>query len=270
MSRNPIHANPVSIEKKAQVFRPVVNKKADAYLQDYIRVFLRENRISTNVTNRIMLLRLLVSFAYSLILFLDIVHLCLYHETYFLNFLIFAIATAAYVIILRRYSMNGFLVKEVKKRPKDSIDNILASQVSGTKNGLFSLVTIFALPVIVLVLSCVLFADPRFIYEKNSNGGYSVRYYTLGLQNARTVVVPETHDGLPVNEIRGKTFLNLDIREVRLPSHLTAGICIRSRCRRGSRGSAAARFGGVKTCGKSFCRNLLKTSAHPRSGSAVR
>lgn len=221
VSRNPIHANPVSIEKKAQIFRPVTNKNADAYLKEYIQAFLTENKIKTNITNKILLLRLLISFAYSLILFLDIVHLCLYHETFFLNFLIFAAATVAYAIILSRMSVYGYLVKEVKKRPMDPIDNILASQVSGTKNGLFSLIAVFALPVIVLIVCGVLFAKPRFIYEKNYMGGYSVRYCSIGLSNEDTIVVPETHNGLPVNEIRGKTFINMDFCAIRLPSKLT-------------------------------------------------
>lgn len=221
MSRNPIHANPVSIEKKAQIFRPVTNKDADAYLKEYIQAFLAENKIKTNITNKILLLRFLISFAYSLILFLDIVHLCLYHETFFLNFLIFAAATVAYAIILSRMSVYGYLVKEVKKRPMDPIDNILASQVSGTKNGLFSLIAVFALPVIVLIVCGVLFAKPRFIYERNNMGGYSVRYCSIGLSNEDTIVVPETHNGLPVNEIRGKTFFNMDFCAIRLPSKLT-------------------------------------------------
>ena len=221
VSRNPIHANPVSIEKKAQIFRPVTNKNADAYLKEYIQAFLTENKIKTNITNKILLLRLLICFAYSLILFLDIVHLCLYHETFFLNFLIFAAATVAYAIILSRMSVYGYLVKEVKKRPMDPIDNILASQVSGTKNGLFSLIAVFALPLIVLIVCCVLFAKPRFIYERNNMGGYSVRYCTIGLSSEDTIVVPETHNGLPVNEIRGKTFINMDFCAIRLPSKLT-------------------------------------------------
>lgn len=221
VSRNPIHANPVSFEKKAQIFRPVTNKNADAYLKEYIQAFLTENKIKTNITNKILLLRLLICFAYSLILFLDIVHLCLYHETFFLNFLIFAAATVAYAIILSRMSVYGYLVKEVKKRPMDPIDNILASQVSGTKNGLFSLIAVFALPVIVLIVCGVLFAKPRFIYEKNYMGGYSVRYCSIGLSNEDTIVVPETHNGLPVNEIRGKTFINMDFCAIRLPSKLT-------------------------------------------------
>ena len=221
VSRNPIHANPVSIEKKAQIFRPVTNKAADAYLKEYIQAFLTENKIKTNITNKILLLRLLICFAYSLILFLDIVHLCLYHETFFLNFLIFAAATVAYAIILSRMSVYGYLVKEVKKRPMDPIDNILASQVSGTKNGLFSLIAVFALPVIVLIVCGVLFAKPRFIYERNNMGGYSVRYCSIGLSNEDTIVVPETHNGLPVNEIRGKTFFNMDFCAIRLPSKLT-------------------------------------------------
>ena len=221
VSRNPIHANPVSIEKKAQIFRPVTNKNADAYLKEYIQAFLTENKIKTNITNKILLLRLLICFAYSLILFLDIVHLCLYHETFFLNFLIFAAATVAYAIILSRMSVYGYLVKEVKKRPIDPIDNILASQVSGTKNGLFSLIAVFALPVIVLIVCGVLFAKPRVIYEKNYMGGYSVRYCSIGLSNEDTIVVPETHNGLPVNEIRGKTFINMDFCAIRLPSKLT-------------------------------------------------
>ncbi len=221
MSKKPIHANPVSLEEKAKIFMPGARKDADAYLKDYIRAFLHENRISTNVTNKIFLRRLLVSFVYSLILFLDIVHLSLFHETYFRNFLSFAAATVAYVIIIRRMSMFGYLVKEIKKRPLDPIDNILASQVSGTKNGILSLIAIFVLPVIVLVVSGFLFASPHYIYERNDSGGYSLRYYTLGLSNDYTVIVPETYKGRPVTEVRGKTFINLDVVSVQLPSRLT-------------------------------------------------
>jgi hypothetical protein len=59
------------------------------------------------------------------------------------------------------------------------------------------------------------------IFEKNDMGGYSVRYYTASLMPEQTVVVPETHNGLPVNEIRGNVFQWLDFTEITLPSGLT-------------------------------------------------
>lgn len=224
--RNPIHANPVSTEKKAQIFSAALNTKnvgeaSDLYLTEYINAFVTENHLKNHMPLSFVLRMVLFSLAYSLVLFLDIVHVCLYHCYYFLDVVIFIAATVAYVLLLRHMRIDKWLVKETKKRPNDSIDNILASQVSGSINGLLPKIAVFALPIATLVLAGFLFAKPHFIYEENNTGGYSVRYYTLALSNDDDVVVPETHNGRQVNEIRGETFVMLGFKSIKLPSGIT-------------------------------------------------
>ena len=225
MKREPIHAKPVSDETKAQIFDaqiygPNSEKVADDYLNKYIEAFLTENQLKNHVMPKIFRRRLLVSLVYSIILFLDIVHLCLWHEHYVLDVLVFLGLTLVYIILLKRMRMDKWLRREVKKRPMDPIDNVLASQVSGSRSGTLSWAAAAALPVITLIAAGFLFAKPHFIFEKN-NSGYDVRYYTLALQNDDKVVVPETYKGLPVNEIRGKTFCSLNITSVQLPFGIT-------------------------------------------------
>ena len=234
MGKNPIHANPLSDEKKAEIFFDAANDEkqsvrtiadgsaaADRMLQAYVDAFLRENRLKSCVSRGIFWRRILFASVYALLLFLIFAIHCLYHTAVWLIVIGFTVLPVVYVVLLVNNNTKKWLFKEVKKRPSDSIDNILASQVSGAKRGPVSFIAQFALPVLALVLAAIVFWNPHIIYEKNSNFGYSVRYYTLSVESEYSIEIPETYKGRPVNEIRGSTFTNMSFRRITLPSALT-------------------------------------------------
>ena len=222
MEQQPIHSNPLSEKEKELIFSDSYGKTtADDYLRAYIASFLRENSLTKCTIPSILRRRLLISLVYSLILFLMIVYFCLYHDHLGFLGIVCAILTVIYRFLLRRANISYYLFKEIKLRPQDPIDNILASQVSGVRGSSFVILSSIAMPLMVLVIAALLFAQPHFIYEQTSSSEFSVRYYTYSLIPQDAIIVPETHKGLPVTEIRGSTFLNMRLRQIQLPSSLT-------------------------------------------------
>jgi hypothetical protein len=60
------------------------------------------------------------------------------------------------------------------------------------------------------------------IFEKASDQGYALRYYTMALIPDDTVVIPETYKGQAVTAIRGNVFKDVyTIWYVTLPSRIT-------------------------------------------------
>ena len=220
MGNNPIHANPLSDAAKERIFSNQSITKADDMLKNYVDAFLAENGLKSRITPSVFWRRILFSVVYSLLVFILIVIRCLYHTSGGFLFLLFFVLTAVYVVLMLRTGVKKWLLKEVKKRPQDPIDNILASQVSGLKRGWLSLVLAIALPIVTLLGSAILFFKPHIIYERNNYYGYSVRYYTLAIRSEDTVVIPDTYKGRPVNEIRGSTFLKMGFSSIKLPASL--------------------------------------------------
>ncbi len=222
MSKTPIHATPLTEQEKEGIFGNPKYATADGMLKDYITAFVKKNRLQGYIAPQRRWIMLLITAVYSLILVLDLLHLFFYHDAFFVNGLVLVAATVAYGIVLSRFSVGRWLMGEVKRRPQDDLDNILASQVSGTGSGILVRIAEFAIPLVVAVACCAAFWRPHIIFERNNSilGGYSIRYYTLAFDNDSYIVLPESYNGLPVNEIRGSTFTNLPVRSIVLPSSI--------------------------------------------------
>ena len=207
--KEPVIANALDENTKMKILNEVSDTMTTKDLMGrYIDAFLQQNRIVNNETREISLRKAVASVVLGIVLFLEICWYMLYHPgfselTVKLFFMILLLVEAAVCLFfLQAQSLRAYLLREVIRRPDDSIDNILISQVSGSRSGMAA-------------------ASLSMIFEKNDMGGYSVRYYTASVSPERTVVVPETHNGLPVNEIRGNVFQGLGFTEITLPSGLT-------------------------------------------------
>ena len=193
----------------------------DMMLSEIIRQFIQKNNLRNKLPAALIRRRLIVYGAFSLILLLDIFEMCFYHRHFFINFLVIAAAGIALFVLLRKSNLQTYLEKEIKTRPDDDMADILSSQVSGARSGILCRIICFGMIGAVLVFCLIFFSKTRIVYEKNDMDGYSIRYYSISLTGPDDVTLPDTHNGLPVNEIRGYVFANLKIRNIRLPKQLT-------------------------------------------------
>ena len=94
--------------------------------------------------------------------------------------------------------------------------------MSGAKKGLRNLLFAVSPLLAVAVVSCLLFMRPHMIFEKASDQGYALRYYTMALIPDDTVVIPETYKGQAVTAIRGNVFMDMNsLKHITLPSGIT-------------------------------------------------
>ncbi len=126
-----------------------------------------------------------------------------------------------FFILTRKYNLMSYIIKEIKSRPQEKISNILMN----VKNN-FSIdnsKSILVIGIIVaIVMPCLLFMNPRVMYEEMEDGNYSLRFYTLGIKQPSKVVIPDTYKGKPVVSIRGNVFANLTrVEEIVLPDTIT-------------------------------------------------
>ena len=212
--------SPLEEQEKQALYARTSFGDANYILGEYVEAFLRKNRIESYLLPKMLRRRIIVTVLFSLVLFLDIVEACFLHRHYVWNVLIPVAAAAASLLTLRNQNMKGYLVKEIKTRPDDEMDNILSSQVSGARPGLLCSLLCAVLVAATLVGSALLFYHPRLFFERNNTGGYSLRYCTLSLSGQDSISVPDTYNGLPVTEIRGSVFKNLNVRQVHLPANL--------------------------------------------------
>ena len=165
--------------------------------------------------------KLLMTFIYSIILALFILLYAAYHTNLAIIILLAIILTIIYFILLKTLSIKKYIVKEVKSRPDEKIEYIVASTMSGAVNNKIfgSLLRIICI-VVVLAITIYLFKDPHLVYEKDkTNGGYALRYYTIGLLNPDSELeVPSKYKGENVVSIRGDVFENVyTLKKVKLP-----------------------------------------------------
>ncbi len=224
----PFITAPLSDAAKEKLFSRQVGKNSpyaslrseSDYLDAYVKAFLEENRLKGRVESKKARTSRLIAFAvFALVLLIHLVYRALYHKS--LLILVLIAAAAVLVICIKNGSIRKYLTEEVKKRPDDSMDNVLISQISGACRRWPATLIGVGMAAAVLLLCAALFAVPHSIYEKNDMGGYSLRYYTLSLKPEDHVSVPETYNGLPVNEIRGEVFCRMGFRSIDLPSGIT-------------------------------------------------
>ena len=136
------------------------------------------------------------------------------------NIFLIIITIIICLLVLKKMNINNVIIKEVKSRPDEDIKMVIASILDDkVQPKKFLRIVLF---VVAIIIPCIIFFKPRMMYEKNDSGGYSLRYYTIGIINEDVVTIPETYNGLSVNEIRGETFKNvITVSEIKLPSKLT-------------------------------------------------
>lgn len=188
----------------------------DTLLEKYIIQSIdNKNDINKENIKQVKMARILLS----LITFLNISYMCLYHRNFIACFIIQIITVLIYYYSLKKMNILNFIKKQIRARPDDNMDYIIASakQSIGTKANLKSK---YIFP-ITLIICCVLFFRPHIIYEREGDD-YAVRYYTLAIFNESHVEIPNEHNGKKVVEIRGNTFSNLkNLETISLPTYIT-------------------------------------------------
>ena len=195
---------------------------ADDVLGDYA-----EEALSSLAGNRQLIHRdaarkqVLAWFLFAVVAFLDISGMMFYHRNWAIFIAILGVAVLALYLTRKKVGNKAALVRKLAAMPDADIGNVLMSEYDSMVSSLGVNIAKAAI-IAALVLSLgILYAKPHMIFENNATG-CGVRFYTLGIFNEPDVVIPETHNGKPVTEIRGNVFQDLaHIRTVRLPSHIT-------------------------------------------------
>lgn len=207
------------IEKESDNQNSIFNesfKDFDALLEKYIIQSIdNKNDINKENIKQVKMARILLS----LITFLNISYMCLYHRNFIACFIIQIITVLIYYYSLKKMNILNFIKKQISARPDDNMDYIIASakQSIVPKANLKSK---YIFP-ITLIICCVLFFRPHIIYERKGED-YAVRYYTLAIFNESHVEIPNEHNGKKVVEIRGNTFSNLkNLETISLPTYIT-------------------------------------------------
>ena len=142
-----------------------------------------------------------------------------YHVNLAFMFFLFIILTIIYFIIISKYNLKSYIIKQIKERPDEKISYITSSIISSanTNRTIFIGLRLLIL-VILLAIPIYLFREPHLIYEKQDNG-YFLRYYTLGFSKIDDeLVIPDKYKDGTVIGIRGDVFKNVkNLKTVILP-----------------------------------------------------
>ena len=132
---------------------------------------------------------------------------------------IFLIIITLYFVLLLKKDLKKYIIEQVKLRPDEKINYVIASVLSAAiPKGKYIVSRVLIISLGLLVSLCF-FATPHYIYEK-VDGGYNLRYYTYGLlKRESTIIIPENYKGENVIGIRGDTFKNVkSLQEIQLPN----------------------------------------------------
>ncbi len=169
--------------------------------------------IPSDILKRKRILNVIFSFLLFVYILLIFFHFPI--STYIIGIMILFI----FFKITRNYNFIKYLTKQLKARPGEKISNIIMYE----KNNLVSDNTKSAFIICMLIsiaLPLIIFSSPRIFYEK-TKGGYAVRYYTFGLTNYKTVVIPEYYKNKKIVSLRGNTFSNMPFLEkITLPNSI--------------------------------------------------
>ena len=196
----------------------MIAKNEESFLQDYI--LRKRPDISTLISPAYKKKKIAYAIVASVILALFIVYYCLYHKGLFL----FLILIPLYLVVTLSRPKNTFeeVIGEIRRHPDEDMNKVIESKLSGFIPYTQTRRTILIIASVTVLALLGIFARPHIIYEENNMGGYSVRYYSKSLIPDSIVVIPETHNNRPVNEIRGETFMNMQsLQGIVLPSGLT-------------------------------------------------
>lgn len=140
-----------------------------------------------------------------------------FHWGIFLTAVLVGINLLVCYMFTKDMSLCNNLKKEVKARPDEPIENIVANasvEICKSKGTLRKGVYIG----LVGVLPLGMFGQSHIFYETAPDGKY-VRYYMDGVFSGETdIVIPETIDGMVVKGIRGDAFKGTNITSISLPN----------------------------------------------------
>ena len=201
-------------------FDPMYKLNEKQLLEAYINKELEKLKIeSKNLCPNDILIKKNISYLIlSIIVFVYITSIFFHFPSavYVIGFIIVFV----YTIMISRYSVKSYIVKEIKARPKEKISNILMSIKNSSVEDNYKLLRICCL-VLAIGVPLLLFKDPRIMYEK-TEGGYAVRYYIYGISNRKVATIPEKYNNKPVVTLRGNTFSNMKhLKKVILPDTIT-------------------------------------------------
>lgn len=200
----------------------ILNQTEDNIIKDIIKESLVANNKSENVTTKdIEKKKNIFTLIYAFITF---ILYCLYffHTWVFIIILIEIIITIIFFKMVSKYSIYKYLTKEIKSRPDEKIDYIVASSLSGEiKNGIIFKILRVVIVTIAIIIPSIIFSKPHMIFEPYEQG-YTLRFYTNGLFEKDTYLkIPDTYKGKPVLQIRGDVFKNVSsLEEVIIPDSI--------------------------------------------------
>lgn len=204
------------------------NSSSDEMIQIYssisdellIELTIKEELKKINFNNNrylksVMKKKAIVTIIFSIINFLFLASIFFHFPFY--KYILEIINIIIYIIFMKKFNNVSAIKKEIKARPTENMSYIISSMVTGNTvhyNG--HIINIF-----IIAISCILpifiFFNPHILYEK-VDGGYYVRFYTVGITNYETVTIPETYKNEKVIGIRGNVFKDMRfLKEVNLP-----------------------------------------------------
>ena len=187
-----------------------LNQTEDYIIKSIIKESLVANNKSENISTKdIEKKKMTFTLIYAIITF---ILYCLYFFHTWVTFIMIIeiIITIIFVKMVGKYSIYKYLTKEIKNRPDEKIDNIVASTLSGEiNNSLAYKIMRIIMVIIAIVIPSIIFSKPHMIFEPYESG-YTLRFYTNGLFEKDTYLeIPDTYKGKPVLQIRGDVFANV-------------------------------------------------------------
>lgn len=197
-------------------FDPIYNNTEDDTLEEFIKRELKKVNVENTRFYPADVLRRknIFGIIFSVLLFIYISLIFFHLSTYI--YIIGFILLFVFFKLTRRYNLIKYLKKEIKARPNEKISNIIMNVKNNFASDTFKVYRLVAIA-IAIIAPCIIFMNPRIMYEKVENG-YSVRFYTYGLTNLKSISIPATHNNEPVVSLRGNVFSNmLYLENVSLP-----------------------------------------------------
>ncbi len=202
-------ANPLYVGSTSAVIEKIV----DFELQS--NGFNKEKETLPSIKKRKRILTLIFAF-------LNFFIICgvFFHFSFPILFFIELLNIICYIFFQRHFTPAKYIAKQIKARPDDSFENIVASIAAEKMEKSTSVMTIISI-LISCILPLLIFFKPMVFYEKYEEDGlegYFVRFYTIGVTNFTSVTIPEEYKGQKVVGIRGNVFKNMYlVREINLP-----------------------------------------------------
>ena len=160
--------------------------------------------------------KFIVTIIFSVINFIFLASIFFHFPSY--KYFLEIINIIVYIVFMKKFNVVNSIKKEIKARPTENISYIISSMVTGNVSYINSKLRNFACILASCVLPLLIFLNPHILYEK-VDGGYYVRFYTVGITNFETVTIPSTYKDEKVIGIRGNVFKNMIfLKEVNLPN----------------------------------------------------